>query len=70
MRQTSMLDSDAWRAAQVMLEQYGPRARQRAGARVDELLACGDPTGAAVWQLIERAIEELTRGRRPGERLN
>jgi hypothetical protein len=70
MREPSMLDTDAWRAAQVMLEQYGPLARQRACARVDELLARGDPTGAAIWQMIERAIEELTRSRRPGERLN
>jgi hypothetical protein len=70
MRELSMLDTDAWRAAQVMFEQYGPFAKQRACARVDELLACGDSAGAAVWQMIERAIDELTRGRRPGERLN
>ena len=70
MQDFSIVDTDAWRAAQVMVEQYGPRARERACARVEERLARGDSTGATIWQMIERAIEELTRSRRPGERLN
>ena len=56
-------DLDIWRAAQLMVKQYGEDAPIQAGVRADELLAEGDLDGAATW----RAIEELQRARREDE---
>jgi hypothetical protein len=65
-----IFDIDALHAAQAMVEHYGPHAQRRARARVEERLAFGDSTGAAVWEMITSAIEELTRERQEGESLN
>lgn len=65
-----IVDIDALHAAQAMVEHYGPHAQGRARARVQQLLAFGDSTGAAAWEMITTAIEELTRERQEGESLN
>jgi hypothetical protein len=41
-----------------------------AAQRADELADEGDADGAGAWRRILEAIDELTRGRREGERLN
>ncbi len=54
-------DLEIWRAAQATIEQYGDGAALHAAQRADELMAAGDMEGRAVWQRIERAIDELRR---------
>ena len=66
-----MIDSpDIYRAAKLVIDQHGDGAALHAAQRADELLADGDPEGSAVWRHILAAIEELRRGRWPGEREN
>ena len=54
-------DPDVWRAASVLLRQYGDDASSRAAQRADELLARGDADGHSIWLRIQNAVEELTR---------
>jgi hypothetical protein len=61
---------DSFRAAKLLIEQYGQDAASRAIERVAELLKHGDTEGALIWRRIVAAVEELRRGRREGERLN
>jgi hypothetical protein len=63
-------DPDIFRAAELLIDQHGDDAPIRASERAEELLTAGDAEGAVVWRRILEAIEELTRGRREGERLN
>ena len=65
-----MHDIDAWRAAQGMIQHYGPHAPQRAPAHIDKLGKAGDVIGATAWAIIADAIMELTRDRRHDEPLN
>ena len=65
-----LADIDAWRAALVMVQHYGPHAAHRAHAHVDELRLAGDAIGVTVWGMIARAVDELIRDRRDGEPLN
>jgi hypothetical protein len=60
----------AYRAAAVMIENYGDDARVRAVKRADELAAKGDKREAFAWRLIIWAIGELQRARRKGDALN
>ena len=53
------------------MKRYGADAAIQAGIRADELLAEGDVEGAATWQAIIRATEELQRAApREGEAMN
>jgi hypothetical protein len=65
-----VIDPDLFRAAPLLIEQYGDDADIRAADRADELLDEGDTEGSALWQRVLEAIDELQRGRRHGETLN
>ena len=56
---------DVYRAAALLVKQYGENAPIRAAMRADELLAGGDVEGAAVWKRVLRAIDELQAKERP-----
>jgi len=63
-------DADIWRAAQLMLDQYGDDAPLQGAQRADQLIEDGDAQGGAVWRQILGAIEELRRERREDEAIN
>ena len=63
-------DPDIYRAAKLLIDQHGEDAPLRAAECADQLLDAGDMIGAAPWRRILMAIEELSRGRREGERVN
>jgi hypothetical protein len=63
-------DPDIFRAAKLLIDQHGENAPLRAAERADQLLDAGDMIGAATWRRITKAIEELGRGPREGEKLN
>ena len=50
---------DIWRAANLMLKRYGPKAVEESAARADELSAQDDYNGAAVWRRITDAVGQL-----------
>jgi hypothetical protein len=54
-------DPEVWRAASVIIHQYGDDALSRAAQRADELLARGDADGYSIWMRILEAVVELTR---------
>ena len=54
-------DLDIYRAANVIIKQYGPDAPIHAAMRADAMLEAGDQDGYAVWRRILRAVEELQR---------
>jgi hypothetical protein len=63
---------DIYRAANVLVQQYGPEeAVLLAAKRCDALLELGDVNGQRVWKAVLRAVEELVRlERKGGERVN
>jgi hypothetical protein len=63
-------EPDIFRAAKLLIDQYGQAADSRAIERVPQLLNHGDTEGALIWRRIVAAIEELGRGRRAGEAVN
>ncbi len=52
-------DLDIYRAANVIIKQYGEDAPIHAAMRADATLKAGDPDGYAVWKRILRLIEAL-----------
>ena len=56
-------ERDIWRAANVLIQQYGDTASLHAAQRADELLEKGDMEGRRQWQRIYAAIAELLRDR-------
>jgi hypothetical protein len=52
---------DDYRAAQVVLEQFGEGAEQRALSHMDHLSSAGDHEGVARWMNVLAAIQELRR---------
>ena len=54
-------DPDIYRAASVIIKQYGEKARLHATKRATALLMAGDLNGYAAFKRILRAIEELQR---------
>jgi hypothetical protein len=64
-------DLDIWRAANVLVKEYGDEAALMAARRCDALLADGDLDGERVWKSILRAVKELRRTeRKDGEWVN
>ena len=64
-------DLEIWRAANVLVKEYGGEAPLMAARRCDALLAHGDVDGQRVWMSILRAVEELWRTeRKDGERID
>jgi hypothetical protein len=59
-------DLDIYRSATVLVERYGAGAEAKAKARVESWTRQGAPEGAAVWQRVLAAVEELQRTERPG----
>jgi hypothetical protein len=47
---------DIWRAANLLIKQYGSEAELVAAQRVDEMLTRGDLEGRDVWRRIRHAI--------------
>ena len=58
-------DLDIYRAANVLIKQYGQDAPIHAAMRADAMLEKGDLEGVAVWKRVLRAVEELVRKERP-----
>ncbi len=58
-------DLDIYRAASVIIKQYGEDARVHAAMRADAMLEKGDLDGYAVWKRILRVVRELD-GTAPG----
>ena len=52
-------DLDLYRAASVIIKQYGEDAPIHAAMRADATLKAGDLDGYAVWKRILRAIDEM-----------
>jgi hypothetical protein len=63
-------DPDTYRAAKLLMDRNGKAAGVVAAQRETELAAKGDIEGVTAWRAIRCAIEELQRGRQPGEVLN
>jgi hypothetical protein len=62
---------DIWRAANILVKEYGDEAPLLAARRCDALLASGDVDGQRVWKGILRAVEQLRRTeRKDDERVN
>ncbi len=52
-------DLDIYRAASVIIKQYGEHAPIHAAMRADATLKAGDPDGYEMWKRILRLIEAL-----------
>ena len=63
-------DLDIYRAAKLLIDQYGKDAAIRGAERADKFLEEGGMKGATIWRAILGAIEELQRERGPGEAVN
>jgi hypothetical protein len=65
-------DLDVYRAANILVKEYGAeQAPLLAARRADVLLERGDVDGQRVWKAVLRAVEELIRtARKPNEQLN
>jgi hypothetical protein len=50
---------DIWRAANLLIRQYGANAEIEAARRADLMLDRGDRDGQLVWMRIRRAIAGL-----------
>ena len=62
-------DIDIWRAAKRLIDQHDEDATFVAAQRADAMLDAGDLDGLATWKRILKAIGELSRGKKPGERV-
>jgi hypothetical protein len=54
-----IFDRDIWRAANLLISEYGDGAEFVAARRADEMLDSGDHEGETVWLRIRQAIVEL-----------
>jgi hypothetical protein len=54
-----ILDRDIWRAANLLISEYGDGAEFVAARRADEMLERGEYDGEAVWLRIRQAIVEM-----------
>lgn len=60
-------DLDIFRAANLLVKQYGDEAPNHAAARADDLLDSGDLEGQTTWERMLAAIEELLNHQSPAE---
>ncbi len=56
---TRMDEKNIYRAAKLLMDQYGADAATHAAIRADAMLGAGDMERQAVWKRIVRAIKEL-----------
>lgn len=61
---TPMDEIAIWRAARLLIDQYGLAAIERGCARLRDLTAAGDIEGCRVWARILAAMNELRRTER------
>lgn len=65
------VDLDIWRAADLLIKQYGEDAQSAAALLANARRTKGDSTGERVWLRVLMAVRELKRGaRQPAEMLN
>lgn len=68
---TSNVDLDIWRAADLLIKQYGDDAQSAAALLANARRTKGDETGERVWLRVLMAVRELKRAiRQPAEMLN
>lgn len=58
-------ESDIYRAADLLIREYGDMAAIGAMAKADHLSSQGDAAGEALWRRIVTAIESLQADDRP-----
>ena len=58
-------ETDIYRSAKGMIDQYGDRAETEARARSRWFDSRGDAEGSAVWERIGAAVFDLQRTERP-----
>jgi len=62
---------DVYRAANILVKEYGVEQAPLMAKRVDAMLELDDVDGQRTWKAVLRAVQELTRTERePGERVN
>jgi hypothetical protein len=67
----SSVDLDIWRAADLLMKQYGDDAQSAAALLANARRTKGDSTGERVWLRVLMAVRELKRSaRQPAELLN
>ena len=59
-----------WLSVRALLSGFGEDAAFQAGFQADECLETGDMVGARAWRMVIKAIEEMRREPREGERVN
>ena len=58
-------ETDIYRNARTMIDQYGDRAELEASARSKWFGSRGDAAGSAIWECIRAAVFDLQRTERP-----
>lgn len=58
-------DSEIYRTANLLIQEYGEMAAPAAFIRADQLLEKGDIPGRRVWLRIARVAEDLLSEKRP-----
>ncbi|MBC8338305.1 MAG: hypothetical protein ISR51_05930 [Rhodospirillales bacterium] len=59
-------DTEIYRTANLLIEEYGEMAAPAAFIRADQLLERGDMPGRRVWLRIAKITEDLLSGQAPG----
>ncbi|NQU61963.1 MAG: hypothetical protein HQ512_12600 [Rhodospirillales bacterium] len=59
-------ESDIFRTANLLIEEYGEMAPPAAFIRADQLFEKGDLTGRRIWLRIGKTAEDLLSEKRPG----
>jgi hypothetical protein len=59
-----------WLSARALLNGFGEDAAFQAGFHADECLEHGGMAGTRAWRMVIKAIEEMQREPREGERVN
>jgi hypothetical protein len=54
-------EAGIWRAAEVLIDQYGVDAVSQAKSRAGDMLSRGEVEGHAVWNRILAAVRDLLR---------
>ena len=52
-------DRDIWRAANLLIREYGAHAENVAARRAHDMAERGDHDGKSVWLRIKRAVVEM-----------
>jgi hypothetical protein len=52
-------NSEIWRCASLLVDQYGEMALNGAAIKADQLAREGDQEGRFMWLKVTRAVEEL-----------